>query len=311
MLFSTEQIQELLHIIDNHANVFIASTLGHEYLTKDEIEKLKKVGIDATKLYNIDSDLIKQSFHFGLISDALGEDANKITFDDLKKYFNEGNFIPLTETEKYALDSVKKQSLRDIRANQGRIFNDVNNIIQQEEKNNRTAYENVIREEVKEGIIKNKSVGEISREIARKTGDWSRDYRKSVEYVSHLAMSEGMMASIERKGGKKCYVIVYEGACKNCVRLYLTNGVGSKPKIFTIEELKNNGTNIGRKVEDWLPVIPGLHVFCRCHLVEFREGSVWDEKLKRFELGKKPEITGRKPIKFIVKIGGKEKEYFV
>lgn len=311
MLFSPEQIKDLLNVVDQHTNVFVATHLGHEYLTKEEIAKLKQVGIDATKLYSDKTDILKQSFHFGLISDAMGNDAHKVNFEGLKKYFKEGKHIPLTATEKYALDSVKKQSLSDIRAHKGRIFQDVNNIISDKEKANRVEYEKVIRDEIHEGLLKQKTVGEIARELGRKTGDWSRNFARIVEFQSHAAMSEGRVANIERLGGKKVYMDVYSGACKHCIRLYLTGGIGSKPKIFDIEEIKKNGNNIGRKVNEWLPVIPPSHPWCRCHVTAYREGSVWNDKTKRFELGKEIVITGRKPIKFTVEIDGKQKEYFV
>lgn len=311
MLFSVQQIKELLHLIEQQTNVFIAKTIGENYLTVDEKKKLVSVGINPANLYDEDSDLVKQSFHFGLISDALEADANKINFNELKEYFKKGKHIPLTSTENYALDSVKKQSLKDIRANQGRIFNDINNVISSSEKNNREAYEQVIRKEVEKGIVDQKTVGEIARNLGKLTGDWGRNFNKSIEYISHLAMSEGIIHAIERKGGKKVYMSVYQGACRSCIKLYLTKGLGSAPIIFSIEQLKVNGSNIGRKVDQWKATYPPLHVYCRCHPTEYREGSIWNEKTKRFELGKELVITGRKPIKFTIKIGEKIKEYFV
>lgn len=311
MLFSQEQIKELLDVIDHSTNIFIAKNLGEDYLTKEEIHKLSTVGIDASKLYNQDIDALRQSFYFGLISDSLGTDANKITFDELKKYLKSGQHIPLTKTEQYALDSIKRQSLSDIKANQGRIFQDVNNVISSKEKNKRVAYEKVIRDEISEGLLKQKTVGEIARELGKKTGDWSRNFSRIVEFQSHAALSEGRIANIERMGGKNVYMDVYPGACKHCVRLYLTDGIGSKPIIFDINTLKRNGNNIGRKAAEWLPVIPPSHPWCRCHPTAYRTGSIWNDKTKRFELGQELVITGRKPIKFTVKIDGKEKDYFV
>lgn len=311
MLFTAQQIQELLHVIENSTNVFIAKNLGEHYLTKEEILKLQSVGIDTSTLYSKDSDILSQSFHFGLISDALGSDANKINFEELKKYFKSGNHIPLTKVEEYALESIKKQSLSDIKANKGRIFQDLNNIISSKEKGKRVAYEKVIRDEISEGLLKQKTVGEISRELGKKTGDWSRNFARIVEFQSHAALSEGRVANIERMGCKKLYMDVYPGACKYCVKLYLTGGIGSEPIIFDINEIKKNGNNIGRKASEWLAVIPPNHPWCRCHPTAYRQGSIWNKKTHQFELGKELVITGRKPIKFTITIGSKEKEYFV
>ena len=311
-MFSQDEIQQLLEIIDKNTNIFIAQNIGKDYLTKDEILKLEKVGIDTNKLYLPDGDIVKQSFQFGLISDALGPDANKINFSELKDYFKGGNYIPLTKVEQFSIDSIKKQSLNDIRANKNRIFNDINNIISSKEKNNRVAYENVIRKEVETGFIKQKTVGEISRELGKVTGDWSRNFTKSVEYISHSAFNEGRVAAIERKDeNAKVYFDVYPGACRVCIKVYLTNGTGSKPLLFTLKEIKENGSNIGRKVKDWKATLSPTHVFCRCTVNHFKEGKIWNEKTKRFELSNEIVIKDRLPIKFTVKIGKEEKNYFV
>lgn len=310
MLLSQNQILELLKIIEQNTNIFITQSLGQEYLTTDEKEKLKKVGINSDKLYTTDSDLATQSYHFGLISDSLGKiDSQKITFNDLKNYFKKGQHIPLTKIERYALDSIKGQSLKDIKANKNRIFADINNVLSVAEKNQRIAYENVIRGEVEKGLIDHKTTGEIARELGRITGDWNRNFRKSIEFISHTALSEGKIAAIERKGGKKIYMTVYNGACKHCIKFYLTKGLGSQPRVFDIEEIKQHGNNIGRKVDKWEAVIPPNHVFCRCHVVEYIEGTTWNDKTKRFELTKFISKKVRKPIKFSIEINGKVNEY--
>lgn len=313
MLLSVNQIQDLLHVIENNTNVFIAKHIGSDYLTTEEKRKLADIGINSYNLYDKNSDLITQSFHFGLISDALGIDASKITFEELKEYFNKGKHIPLTKVEQHALDSVKKQSFNDIKANQGRIFNDVNNVISNAEKNNRSAYESIIRKEVEKGIIDRKTTDEIARELGRITNDWSRNFTKSIHYISHYAFNEGRLSAIQRKDDEniKCYFDVYAGACISCVRLYLSNGVGSKPKIFSVKQLKKNGSNIGRKVKEWLPTISPTHVFCRCTINILKPGYDWNNEKKRFEIIKKIEIKNRLPIRFTVKIGTSEKDYFI
>jgi hypothetical protein len=311
MLFSVQQINDLLKVIETNTNIFIGKSLGENYLTDEEKHKLVSVGINPANLYDHEKDLVTQSFHFGLLSDALKGDANKIKFEELKNYFKKGKHISLTEVERHALDSIKKQSLKDIKASQGRIFNDINNVISSKEKNNRDAYEAVIRKEVEKGIVDHKTTGEIARELGRLTGDWGRNFNKSIEYISHLAMSEGRIASIEKRGGKKVYMQVYKGACVSCVKLYMMRGLDSQPRIFTIEQLKANGSNIKRKVIEWKATYPPCHIFCRCHPTQYIEGSIWNDKTKRFELPKLASPINRAPIRYTIEIGGKSKEYFI
>lgn len=312
MLLNQDQIADLVRTIDNSMNFFIAKNLGPDYLSTDEKSALEKVGINLESIYDENIDFFKQSFYFGLISNAMKNDAKLISYDDLKNHFLKGKHVPLTPVEKYSVDSIKRQFLGDIRASKGRIFQDVNNIIADKEKFNRVAYEKVLRDEIEQGYINQKTTGEIARDIAKKTGDWSRNFHRIVEYVSHYAFNEGRVAALERADeNSEVYFDVFDGACKHCIRLYLTAGLGSKPIIFTIKELKENGTNIGRKVDDWKATLSPTHPYCRCTVNRFIKGYEWDQKLKRFEIKHEIKIVNRKPIKFTVKINDKEKEFFV
>ena len=61
---------------------------------------------------------------------------------------------------------------------------------------------------------------------------------------------------------QKVFKDVFVGGCRHCIRLYLTGGIGSQPKIFKISDLIANGDNIGVKVNDWKPVISSTHPHC-------------------------------------------------
>lgn len=311
-MFTIEQINRLLEVIRKNNLVFISKKLGLNYLTQDEIRRLQYFGINPYHLYDKKHDILEQMFHFGMISDAIGDfDSKKVKYKDLLEYFESGDYIPLTRQQLHSLDSIRKQFLGDIKANEGRIFQDINNIISKEEKKNRAAYEKVIRDEILAGTVKKKTSRQIAQELGKKTGDWSRDFQKIVEYVSHQAFDEGRAAMIEDKYGRdsKVYKSVYPGACKHCIDLYLTAGMGSRPIIFKLDTLKDNGTNIGRKVKDWKPVIGSTHPHCRCTIHQYDPLYDWNTKTRSFIIptkNKKPlaKTMNRKPIR--VKFNGKE-----
>ena len=100
----------------------------------------------------------------------------------------------------------------------------------------------------------------------------------------HTAYEEGRAANIEYELGKDAIVYkdVYPGACRHCIRLYLTNGFGSQPRLFKLSALRANGTNIGRKPVDWLAVLGPIHPWCRCTLNKLPPGYKWDDKTKDF-----------------------------
>lgn len=288
-MFTPTQINNLLEVLRKQNLFFISSKLGPDYLSQDEIRRLQYFGINPFHQYSNKTDIVLQMFHFGMISDAIGElDAKKTKYNDLIQYFESGDYIPLTKTQKSTLDSIKRQFLGDIKANEGRVFQDVNNIIAKEEKKNRLAYEKVIRDEILSGTLKRKTSKQIAQELAKKTGDWSRNFNRIVEYVSHQAFDEGRAAMIEDKYGDdtKVYKNVFDGACKHCIKAYLTAGIGSKPIIFKLSTLKANGSNIGRKVDEYKPVIGNHHPHCFDDQTEVltNEGWKYFKNLNKTEL---------------------------
>jgi len=298
-VLEAKQILELLSIIEKNGIVFIAKNLGPNYLTELELERLGRMGINPSNLYLPEKDFILQQFYLGLISDAMGKDVQKVTFQDIKEHLKAGKYRPTTFREKATIESIRKQFLGDIRGANGKVFANVNGIINQNEVRNRAAYEKVIRDEVEAGTIKKKTNRQIASDIHHKTGDWSRDFDKIVEYIGHQAFDEGRAALYEKQDGEgaQVYKDVYAGACKHCVRLYLTGGVGSRPLVFKLSELRANGTNIGRRVAELKPVVGSTHPYCRCTLNRLEKGMVWDVEQGKFIRNKEIKIVGRKPVK--------------
>ena len=308
MVLTPEQINELLSIIHTNQAIIIGKQLGLEYLSEYDKSLLEANGVDYQNLYSEESDSIFQSFNLGMLAQALKDTKalNKLSYKDLKTYIKQGDYIPITKKEQAVIYSIKNQSLSDIRSLNGRIFQDVNGIL-----NNRTSQEEFIREELKEGMEKKKPLREIANDLHKKTGDWSRDFDRIVEYQANTAYQQGRACFLEESEGKDCevYKLVFQSACKHCLSLYTTEGYLSEPKIFKLSELKANGSNIGRKVADWKPVIDSTHPYCRCLLKHKRKGFSWNKETQDFDIPIKREEriilkTPRKGIR--IKVGKEE-----
>jgi hypothetical protein len=303
MNLTINQSTELLRIIERNQSISIGKEFGLEFLTDIDIERLEAAGIDVVSLYSPEGDTVFTSFNLGLLSEALGQtEANKLTFDQLREYIKGGNYIPLTQKEKFILENIKRQAFNDVKALNGKIFQDVNQILID---NSLEAQKEFLNKEILEGVGKKETVRKIANKIALKTGDWSRNFDRIIEYASNTAIESAKAEMILRSYGDDalCWKRVYESACKHCISAYTTAGIGSQPKIFKVTELQANGSNIGRKVVDWLPVIGSHHVHCRCSLNLLPKGYKWNPETKAFDIPEKPKLK-RKPIRAI--IGGKE-----
>jgi hypothetical protein len=302
MLLNPNQIEELLKIIDKNQLTAISVNLGPDFLSASDQELLMNSGVDYE--YLPEGDPIFSQFNYGLLSEALGQTAfEKLTYEQLKEYIRLGQYIPLTFSEQAAIQTIKRQTLNDLKTLDGKIFKDVNQILI---NNTLKEQQEFIKQEIATGLEYQKTVANIAHTISEKTGDWSRDFERIVAYNSHQAIEEGKAAMIQRNAeGEEAlvYKLVFNGACNHCITLYLTNGAGSEPRIFKLSELKKNGTNIGRKTKEWKATIGPIHPYCRCSLHNWREGMMWDQKLQIFT-----EPIPYKPLRKLIRvwIGGKE-----
>lgn len=104
----------------------------------------------------------------------------------------------------------------------------------------------------------------------------------------------------------RVYKEVYPGACRFCLNLYTTAGAGSKPRIFKLSELIQNGDNIGRKSKDWKPVVGPVHPFCRCSTRYIPDNYVWDDKLQTFVPPKDYKSKVERKSKVTIIVGDKK-----
>jgi hypothetical protein len=312
MNLSPNQLDELLEVIDFNTVIFGAFYLGDSVLSNDDKELLRKYGIDIEKLAEHSYNYPETAFKFGMLTQALKkQDIDKIKYEDFKKFIKEGKYLPLTDKEKYTLDILQKKTFSHIKDLSSKIKSQTKVELFNQTANHRKQYEKLIKEELIEGVTGRKSIAQIVSNLGHKTGDWQRNFGRIVETEMHTIFEEGRAAEIEREKGKDALVYkdVFLGACKYCIKHYLTNGTNSPAKIFKLSQLLVNGTNIGKKADKWLPVVGAMHPFCRCLLNDVPDNPIWDKDKREYKEDKTkfiPKVKVKSTIS--VKIGDKEFE---
>lgn len=297
-MLTPNQLQDILTILERQLTLFIATTIGEEGLSDQDKKTLKAAGVDYNKLYKQGKDLVTLNYQLGLLSNLLSQKTiKKMTGEQLVKYIESGQHVPLNERERQTISHIKMQSLADIRSNGSKIFQDINRVVQNVFGLHQANQQEFLKDKVAEGTAKRQSIKTIAKTISRLTGDWSRNFSKSVAYISHTALNEGRAAAIARRyegaSEARMYFQVQKDACTKCKQLYLKED--GEPIIFTLKELQANGTNIGRKQADWKPTLGALHVHCRCLATEYIEGQQWKEGRYVWPTDKKGEPVQRKP----------------
>ena len=277
-----------------HLN-FLYDVIGSDYLSEDEMnfleDNLGKSKLDSSKI-----PLLDKIFAFGQIAQKIGlENANKITKKDLEDWLKENKVKVTTQLEK-----IKAQAYLDVLSKQFQIEKDL-----------------------KQGILNeaNKEEFEMSNVvdyIKKKFEDWAY-LKNTISYVSESALNEGKVEEIKKKtdNNKDIFItkvpILDERLCSSCRKAYL-NSDGT-PKIFKLSEIEANGTNIGKKQKDWLPVVGMMHPHCRCLLQEFEflpnttfSDYEFSEEKQRYILKEKKEHKVKRRSKVTIWVGEKKFE---
>lgn len=283
MKLTVKKIQRLFDVIENTTIKFIALNLGIKTLTKKDLNILKKNGVDLNKLKSTDS--VGNAYKFGIISESLGDKRTKdMTFNQFQHFIEGNEYLPLSEIDKDAIEFLRQRSYSDIKG-LGNTYNQkLNKFLINTSKVKRKHIEKLIQQTSIQAIEKKQTIRELAQELRNLTKDWGRDFERIADYLMHEAYTQGKISSMLKRGNAddlEVYFSVKNGACKECQRLFLTNGIGSKPKIFKLSEIIKNENNIGRKQSEWKACTP-VHPWCRCELIEKKPLRAWNTKTQMF-----------------------------
>jgi len=304
MIFSTNEIQEILNVIEYH-HVFTASiNLGVDVLSREDRDLLQKNNVDISGLRSNMSSYDKL-YYFGRLTGILNDIQSKtISFLDFLQYIKRGQYIPLSTREKFELDIAKRQTYTHLKGLKDRVKTSVESSILKEESKRREEYDKAVKEGLEKGVIDRKSVSSIISDIGHQLDTFKHDWGRIVETESNNIFLLGRAMEYAKKDGDDVlvYKTVYPLACRHCIEKYLTNGIGSKPRVFKLSDLIKNGTNIGKKVRDWVATLLSIHPFCRCLLNRVPPRYVWSEENQRFELPKTIEnrVERKSKVKTVV-----------
>lgn len=300
MLFTEEEIKKIIGNIDFAVAKLVAKVLGKDFLTKADLDLLKSKGVDLVKLLpKFPSHY--QSFLFGRLSAAIGNEAtSQVNYTEFVKFMSNMGLFEPTSSEMEFYRVAANKTYTHIKGFAEKIKNDVRASISAEELSflqaqERAKADKIIRKELLDGTFSKRSIKKIASNLAEQMNDWNRDWGRIVETESQDIYNLGRASIMMKENSDpKVYFDVFPGACRHCIRLYLTHGIGSQPKIFSLSQLLDNGTNYGVKSKDWKPTVHPVHPFCRCDLRYLPDGYSWNEETGRFEMKDKDNKVERK-----------------
>lgn len=312
MIFTQEEIQNLFRIIDYRLARVIMDVLGKDFLMPEDLEIFKEFNFDFLREVSKISPYY-QSFIFGKLSSILSpEQLKTLNYKDLTEYVQKEQYKKLSPREKAEFHAAATRTYGYIKGMGNRIKETLGNSIYEEEFKNAAELREaeslaVLKEELARGVIERRSVKAIISTMGHRLSDWNRDWGRIVETEMQNIYSIGQAQTIMEAHGldARVYKEVYPGACTHCRKFFTTGGSGSKPRIFKLKDLINNGDNIGKKTKDWLPTLSPTHPYCRCLLRYIPEGYVWEESTGSFEPPKNYERKIERKSKVKITVGNK------
>lgn len=298
MIFTQSQILDMLDIMKRYELIFIAQQLGLQFLSQNDIAILLSAGIDVNQFKN-NRGVIEDAFLFGLLAQAIGDDrAKKMNYKQFKKFVSSKNFVPLNKEEEYALQQVKSRAYTDITNLGARMRTSLSNSVLRNNQQQALVVQQIIKKKTIDAIKMRKGARGLAADLAETSKDWEVDWLRIAYFLTTEAYNQGRVQSILREYGQDAEVWfdVFDEACKHCRKLYLKNpdDENSEPIVFKLSDIIANGNNIGRKVQEWKPVVPPAHPYCRCQINWKRPGYTWDANLHSFNKPTKIKPTNKK-----------------
>jgi very-short-patch-repair endonuclease len=263
MIFRPGQIQNVLKQISKNILLYISMNLGEAVLSEADHSLLSSMGLSMKNLSG-DFPPYYKMFLLGRLTQLIGEwNSSRLEYPEFEDYLRRGQFQPLTPFEEIQYTLARQATYSHLKNLENRARMESEGIMM--DVLSRSEYEAIVKEEIEVGIKERKAVGGIVSDIGHRTLDWKKDIGRIVDTEMNNIFQRGRAVQISEKNhgtDPLVYKDVYEGACRHCIYLYLTHGIGSAPRVFHMSELLANGSNIGRKVPEWKATIGGVHPFC-------------------------------------------------
>lgn len=276
-VLTNDQLKQIADILEKHTGVMLYIATGQG--TPDKAI-LKALGIPEDAV-----NMIQNAFVLGKIMKMMSDkDIKKLSFDQLKEKAKE---MELTTVEKNSLKFAQANAGRYVTALGRRIADSIDMSISRasHDANLEVAQRQIINDTVQQSIVKRQTRGKLSSELGHNIGEWRRDWQRIAHTEIWNSKLQGEVVTILQgdaiygatKGGDtKVFRRPSPDACQHCKRLYLEKD-GTTPKVFTLNELINNGTNVGKKVGDWLPITGTTHPNCGCPIAVLPDGFGFDK----------------------------------
>lgn len=281
LLLRPAEVEKLVRIVRLHHAAFLVEAFGPEAagLDQDSLRELVRLGLlTAEDAAGQGPDPVGDAWLAGMVlarlrdlqdqADTVGE---ALSYDQVEDELRR---------DPVALGPVERRALQAARNSAGQYCRGLGNTVDEElrvvaiEADDAQAawFREHVEEATAEAIARRATVDHLRSELGHRTEDWARDLERIAATELKNAHLEGVASYLEEEEGDQVLVakLPNPGACESCREAYTTDGV--TPRVFTLQALRANGSNVGRKARERKPVVESHHPHCDCELVQVPAG---------------------------------------
>lgn len=267
MLLTDAQMLEIKKIIEDHHNAFIVNAIDPKAVRAEVLEELSRRGLVNTQVRSI-----ADAYLYGQVLAASQDPRVKdMTLAEFKAYLRK-NPVPLSPTESQAVSMAQQSAAQYVRGLGNRVDVRTGQMLIEADSDLRRKMRDTIRTKVEANLEARQSVKQLKSDLGWEIKDWTRDLDRISITEKQAAMQAGKADLLAKQYGSDVAVakLLAPDCCPHCLRLY--QGPDGAPRIFRLADLEANGTNVGRKVAEWLPVVGPTHPHCCCEIIRVPAG---------------------------------------
>lgn len=275
MVTDKATIKRIQEIVKKHYNRLVISVLGRAQLSAEELKVLADAGYDTS---NNDS-LLSEVYYHNFINHPPSEDAPK-TVEQIKEQQAVHGLKPAGEAHDYSVESVNDKTRQYIDKLKLDVMTRIEGIIRENnDQYKMNALQNLDRTNIMDELVKESTLGKLKQKLRDTSHDGNRDWTRVA--ITEMSNAVGI-ASVDRIVGEnqesdldEIYVfrksVNDSKTCKFCRRFY--DDSDGTPKLYKLATLMSNGSNYGKKTDDWHPCIGATHPNERCsQTIELKPG---------------------------------------
>lgn len=275
MVTDKATIEKIREIVAKNYNRLAISVLGRGVLSEEDLRKLKEAGVDTS---NQDS-LMSLVYHHNYINHPVGKNA-PTSVEDMKNQQKIDDIKPSGRAHQYAEENINDKMKQLIDKMKTDVMTRLEGIVRENNDQFKVdSLKNPLRSESMEELVKESTLGKLKQRLQDTSKDGNRDWmRVAITEMSNavgIASADRIMVDNADKDMDDIYVfrIVVNDAktCKYCRRFYVDSD--GSPKVYRLSTLLSNGSNYGKKTDDWKPCAGATHPNERCsQTIELKPG---------------------------------------